>query len=423
MNWLDLEQTLSKKAELARYAEEPSDNYDLVHRPKSSLMRSVRTTLIRNDIHLHLLLKAQCSTIQPALLHLEVGAPSFGRVAFPQTRDCPRVPSSTFRSKFRLAPSEAPLQPSSIPWPTKATNTTPFHPHTILCPCHSPRADKMPSPTELLEKKIRHREDILRARDAETAAREAELKDLKESLRKLQSARRGIRAAIEDGLSGNLVNPIAPTDLLEMAVEGHPNYDPFANGKITADEALCLALISMKDDLGRRSLVKMIIQMAVSVSHLDAEGVIKTALEAVRACDLTSADVIRVALQASRNADHIFAADIIAPAVATAIEIGIAPPDIVRQAFVSAVRRDPSLARTSVLSVLGCALGMGMGYGDIKEILEAFLREMELAEEVDEREGTADSPSGTFDANSTPDPNRSPLILATLIAASIWFLA
>lgn len=285
----------------------------------------------------------------------------------------------------------------------------------------------MPTPTELIKKKIRHREDILRARDAETAAREAELEDLKESLQKLQSARSGIRAAIKDAIEGDPEEIIAPNDLLEMAVEGNTNLepfgDPFANGNISAEEVVNVALISMRHDLGRRDLVKTIIQTAVEVSQLDAEGVIKAALETVRACDLTSADIIRVALQAARNANHISAADIIAPAVGTAIEMGLAAPVVAKQAFVSAVRRDPSQARTSVLSVLGCALGMGMGYSDIREILEAFLREMELCEEVEGREGSADRPSGTSNAHSTPDPNRSPLIITTLIAASIWFLA
>lgn len=276
----------------------------------------------------------------------------------------------------------------------------------------------MPTPIELLEKKIRHREDILRARDAETAAREAELEDLKESLQKLQDARCGIRAAIEDAIEGDPDDIIAPNDLLEMAVKGSTNIkpfaDPFADGNITAEEVVNVALISMKTELGHRELVKTIIQTAVEVSQLDAEGVIKAALETVRACDLTSADIIRVALQAARNANHISAADIIAPAVGTAIEMGITAPVVVKQAFVSAMRREPSQARTSVLSVLGCALGMGMNYRDIEEILEAFLREMELGEEVEGHEDIADSPSGTSDAHSTPDLNHSPLIIATL---------
>lgn len=281
----------------------------------------------------------------------------------------------------------------------------------------------MPTPTELLEKKIRHREDILRARDAETAAREAELEDLKESLQKLQSARSGIRAAIDDALYDRSTTKVAPTDLIEMAVEGSMKANPFSNGNITADEAVALAVVSLRDDLGPKDLVKTIMQTAVEVSQLDAEDVIKIALDWVNAYTLTSADVIRVALQASRNANHIFAADIIAPAVDTAIERGIAAPVVVKQAFVSAMRRDTSLVKTSVLSVLGCALGMGMNYRDIEEILEAFLREIELGDEVDGREGIADSPYGTSDTHSTPDPNRSPLIIASLIAASIWFLA
>lgn len=265
----------------------------------------------------------------------------------------------------------------------------------------------MSTPTELLEKKIRRREDVLRAREADTAAREAELQDLKESLQKLQSARSGIRGAIEDALSNEPTTTIAPTDLLEMAVEGSTDTNPFANGNITAEEVVKLALISMRKDLGRRGLVKMIIQAAVQSSQLDAEGVIKAALETVRSCDLTSSDVIRAALQASRNSNHIFASDIIPPAVGTAIERGIEPPVVVKEAFVSAVRGDPSMVRTSVLSVLGCAMGMGMNYRDIKSIIKAFSKEIKLGEATEVRQSIAANAAGTFNPYSTSDPMSS----------------
>ncbi|KAG6358388.1 hypothetical protein INS49_014272 [Diaporthe citri] len=266
----------------------------------------------------------------------------------------------------------------------------------------------MSTPTELLEKKIRRREAVLRAREAETAAREAELEDLKESLQKLQSARNGIRDAIEDALS-NKPTTIAPTDVLEMAVEGNTDTDPFANGDITAEEAIKLALISMRKDLGRRGLVKMIIQAAVQASQLDAEGVIKAALETVRSCDLDTSDVVRAALQASRNVNHIFVSDIIPPAVGTAMERGIEAPVVVKEAFVSAVRGDPSMVRTSVLSVLGCAMGMGMNYRDIKSIIKAFSKEIKLGEATEVRQSiaaNAASPSKVVRFQSPPQPQN-----------------
>lgn len=268
----------------------------------------------------------------------------------------------------------------------------------------------MSTPTELLKKKIRRREDALRAREAETAAREAELEDLKESLLKLHSARSGIRGAIEDALSEEPTTTIAPTDLLEMAVEGSntKNNNPFASGNITAEEAVRLALVSMRKDLGPKGLVKMIIQNAVQASQLDAEGVIKAALETVRACDLTSTDVVQAALEASWSSNHIFAADIIPPAVATAMERGIEVPVVVKEAFVSAVRRDPTMLRTSVLSVLGCAMGMGMGYRDIKSIIKAFSKEIKLGEVTEVRQSIAANAAGTFNPYSKSDPMISP---------------
>lgn len=266
----------------------------------------------------------------------------------------------------------------------------------------------MSTPTELLEKKIRRREDALRAREAETAAREAELQDLKESLQTLQSVRSGIRGAIEDALSDEPTTTIAPTDLLEMAVEGNTSSDSFANGNITAEEAIKLALISMRKYLGRKGLVKMIIQTAVQASQLDAEGVIKAALETVRACDLNTSDVVRAALQASRNSNYIFAPDIISPAVGTAIERGVEPPVVVKEAFVSAVRGNPSMVRTSVLSVLGCAMGMGMDYRDIKSIIKAFSKEIKLSEATEVRQSIAANAAGTFNPYGTSDPMISP---------------
>lgn len=266
----------------------------------------------------------------------------------------------------------------------------------------------MPTPTELLERKIRRREEALRAREAETAAREAELQDLRESLQKLQTARSGIRDAIEDALSDSPTTTIAPTDLLEMAVEGNNTnttnpFAPFANSNITAEEAVKLALVSMREYLGPRGLVKMIIQTAVQVSQLDAEGVIQAALETAGAGDLTSSDVVQAALQASRNSNRIFPAELIRPAVEVAMERGIEAPVIVKEAFVSAARGSPSLVRTSVLSVLGCAIGMGMNYRDIKSIIKALSKEIKLGEVTEVRQSIAANVAGTFDATDHCD--------------------
>lgn len=260
----------------------------------------------------------------------------------------------------------------------------------------------MPPPIDILENKIRRREDALREHEAETAAREAELQDLRDSLQRLQTARSGIRGAIEDALSEAPNPTIAPTDVLEMAIDGDTNNSPFANGSITAEEAVNLALISMRNDLGSKGLVKMIIQTAVKVSRIGPEGVIKAALETVRSSELESSDVIRAALQASRNSNHIFAPDIIRPAVQTAMQRGIEAPVIVKEAFVSSARGDPSLVRTSVLSVLGCAMGMGMHYRDIKSIIEAFSKEIKLGEATEVRRSIDANTAGMFHAYNTP---------------------
>jgi hypothetical protein len=236
----------------------------------------------------------------------------------------------------------------------------------------------MPTPTELLKKKINLREAALRAREAETAAREAELQELKEELQKLQSTRSGIRAAIEDALSDSPTTDIEPTDLLEMAVEGEGNADddePFANGNLTAEEALRLALASIKKELGSKRLVKFIIQAAVDSSRLDAEGVIKAALETVRGSELRVQDVVLASLQAARNTRNISASEIMRPAVGVSMELGAEIPVIIKEVFV-AMGREPSMLRSSLLSILGCAVGMGMTYRDIKEIMKAFSKEI-----------------------------------------------
>lgn len=288
----------------------------------------------------------------------------------------------------------------------------------------SNQTDKMSTPTELLEKKIRLREEALRAREAETAAREEELQDLRESLQKLQTARSGIRDAIEDALSDSPTSTIAPTDLLEMAIEGNTTstnpFTPFANSNITAEEAVKLALISMREYLGPRGLVKMIIQTAVQVSQLDAEHVIQAALETAGAGDLTSSDVVQAALQASRNSNRIFPAELIRPAVEVAMERGIEAPVIVKEAFVSAARGRPSLVRTSILSMLGCAMGMGMNYRDIKGIIKAFSKEIKLGEATEVRQSIAANVAGMFDATDHRDTTAfSPIFDPSLFSIPI----
>lgn len=227
----------------------------------------------------------------------------------------------------------------------------------------------MPTSTDL-EKKINLREAALRARAAETAAREAELQELKESLQKLQSARSDIRTAIEDAISDSPTINIEPTDWLEVAVED------FDSGPLTADEALRLALVSMRRQISSKDLVKWIIQSAVETSCLDAEGVIKAALETVRGTDLSVRDIVFVAMQAARNTPNISASEIVRPAVKISLELGNEIPVIIKDSFVAALRHNPSMLRSCLLSVLGCALGMGMTYRDIKDLMKAFSKEV-----------------------------------------------
>ena len=243
----------------------------------------------------------------------------------------------------------------------------------------------MSTPTRLLQKKIRSKEDALRAREVETLAREAELEDLKESLQKLESARSSIRGAIEDALSDDPTTTIAPTDLIEMAVEGggrgssnnNKTANAFPDENMTAEEAVNLALISMKQDLGSGQFVKYILSTAAEVSGLDGEAVIKAALDTTRSSNLRTSDVVSAALRAARDSPLVFAPHIIGPAVEIAMRRGIEPPVIVKEAFVNATRGDPSLMRSSILSLLGCSVGMGMEYRDIKGLVKAFSEEIE----------------------------------------------
>lgn len=249
----------------------------------------------------------------------------------------------------------------------------------------------MPTPTELLEKKIHRREAALRACEAEAAAREAELQELKESLEKLQIIRSGIRGAIADALSDNPIKTIEPTELIEMAVESNTNNDPFENGNMTAMEAVVLALTSLRNELGSKQLVKTIIRSAVHTSRLDAEGVIKAALE-LRGSELSVHDVVMASMRAARNSRNITAAEIIRPAVEISMELGIQTQLIIKEMFVAGVRCDPATVKSSLLSVLGCAMGLGMTYRDVKDLMKDFSKEVKYgALGGDPADGTSNS--------------------------------
>lgn len=234
----------------------------------------------------------------------------------------------------------------------------------------------MPTPTELLETKIQRREAALRACEAEATARDVELQELKESLQKLQTTRNGIRGAIYDALSDSPIKTIEPTDLIEMAVEGNTNNEPFKSGNLTAMEAVVLALTSLRNEHGPKHLVKTIIRSAVHTSRLNAEDVIKSALETVRGSELSIRDVMMASMRAARNSRNIHASEIIRPAVEISMELGIETQLIIKEMFVAGVRRDPATVKSSLLSVLGCAMGLGMTYRDVKDLMKAFSKEV-----------------------------------------------
>lgn len=270
----------------------------------------------------------------------------------------------------------------------------------------------MPTPIELLEKKIRSREDVLRARRVEGLAREEEVEELKESLQKLQSTRKGIHKAIGDVLSEDpAADPIAPTDLIEMAVEGcgkgssdnsatatSTTENTFPEENMTAEEAVNLALLSMKQDLGTVDFVEYIISTAVELSGLDGEDVVKAALDTTRSSRLKAEDVILAALRSSRDSRFVHAPQIMGAAVQIALRRDIEAPVIVKEAFVKAVRGDHSLIKSSILSLLGCAVGMGMGYRDVKGLVKAF------SKEIKHGQMGQDGTSGMFSLDSVTHP-------------------
>ncbi|KAL1869640.1 hypothetical protein Daus18300_005495 [Diaporthe australafricana] len=277
----------------------------------------------------------------------------------------------------------------------------------------------MSTQIEMLELKIRHckaalearkaeaqalaiemetRERMARAREAKSAAHavatevlEDELEAMEESLAKLQHTSDDIRGLIEEVFSQNPstktedyltpepTDEIGAIDVLKMAVEGNDNSnhaaDPFANGNITAEEAVKLALISMKQTLGPEGLVKMMIKAAVGTSQLSAEEVIKTTLKTARVSNIFVSDVVQAALAAALGSRHMSVKDIITPAVDTAVDSRFEPILIAKEAFVTAMRCDPARLETAVLTVLGCAVGMGLDSKAIKSILGIFAKE------------------------------------------------
>ncbi|KAL2278737.1 hypothetical protein FJTKL_14192 [Diaporthe vaccinii] len=283
------------------------------------------------------------------------------------------------------------------------------------------------APTNELLHRIRYLEDVLHARAADTAMVEAELLDLKQSLAGLERTRSGIRGAIEDALSGKTpdsntaVASPAPAGLIDLGVEGSTNADTnnaFAgngngnSGNLPAEEVLALALASMRDDLGPKGLVKFIIQAAVHTSGMDAEEVIQTALETVRGSELTVDDVVIASLQAARNSRNVSASEILRPAVGIAMRLGSEVPVIMKEVFVAlSVRLGPSMLRSSLLSMLGCALGMGMTYREIEDLMNDFSAEVKYGalglSGVEESEKTVrfSTPPETRDPD-TPQPQQ-----------------
>ncbi|KAG8158202.1 hypothetical protein KVR01_011963 [Diaporthe batatas] len=270
---------------------------------------------------------------------------------------------------------------------------------------------------EELLKKIHNREAVLLARAAETEAREAELQDLKDSLTRLERARDGIRDAIQGALSGNVPSPgpgpnpntggVAPADLIELAVKGssssssgssisgssggssgssdsNPSNPFLGEGggvNLSAHEAVGLALIAMRDELGPKELVKFVIQTAIQSSGLDSQEVIQAALETAAGDELTVDDVVHACLGAARDAGptSMSARAIVGPAVRTASLLGCEVPVIFKEMFYAAASilpHDPAMTRSSVLSVLGCAMGMGMTRQDLMDVMEVFSREV-----------------------------------------------
>lgn len=250
--------------------------------------------------------------------------------------------------------------------------------------CREAALEACESETEARTIETEAREHMARTSEAKAAADaiatealKAELQVMKESLAKLQHISDNIRGAIEHVLLSEPTTDIEPMDLLKIAVEGNNDStaDPFANGNITAEDTVKLALISMKNTLGTKGLMKMMLKTCVNVSNLGAEGVIKVALETARVSDMLASDVVQVALETAMGSRHMSVKDIITPSVNAAIHLRMEPTLIAKEAFVTAMQRDPERLKTAVLTVLACAMGMGLDSKAIKTILRCFAME------------------------------------------------
>lgn len=220
-------------------------------------------------------------------------------------------------------------------------------------------------------------EAILPVRARDTARLEAELRDLRLSVG--ERTQKDICDAIEDALSGSSPDQDMSDD--NDPFEGsNASDDPFqgaSHAALTDGNAVALALRSIRNYLGPEELTKFIIQAAVRASLLDADEVVTTALEAVRGCEMTVQDVVMASLKAATDARSISAHEILRPAVAIASSLGSEVPVIIKEVFIAASSQlDPSMLRSSLLSVLGCARGMGMTSEGIKDLMRTFSMEV-----------------------------------------------
>ncbi|POS70458.1 hypothetical protein DHEL01_v211151 [Diaporthe helianthi] len=276
------------------------------------------------------------------------------------------------------------------------------------------------SPTQELSRRIHDREAALRSRAAETAVWVAELQDMHESLRRLERNRSDIRGAIEDALSGNNNSnsnnsnqdpntSVAPADLIELAVEGSNPFEGNANGNLATEEAVRLALASMRDDMGPKGLVKFIIQAAVETSGLKPEDVIKAALDTVGGSELTVEGIVVASLEAARSAGPLSAREILRHAAGVASRLDIQVPVMIKEMFTAcaaALMPDRSMIRSSVLSVLGYAMGMGMTYEGLMDVMETFSEEVRYGARASRAADVPDQRSRPSTPPQTEDLDR-----------------
>jgi hypothetical protein len=205
----------------------------------------------------------------------------------------------------------------------------------------------MPTPIELLRRKLEVREAVQRAREAETAERESELGDLRTSLQVLTDSSGGFKTAFQDAISDSPRLSLQAAEVLESAAESLSR--PSSSSHLSADDVLRLALATLRRQLGPKELVRNIIELAVERSGLSSGEVMRAALDS----DLGVQDVIACALGAARQSANISAAQIIRPTVDVSFGLGFELPVIFKEFFVATVQRDPTLLRSCLLSVLG----------------------------------------------------------------------